>query len=408
MKKGKNMVGNGKTSLVVVGIIVVIAIVLVSAYFVMHKSHTTSTTTSSSTSSSTTTSNLIDPTKLSVTIKAGGSTWINPQMQVWIRNFSSVYPGILVTYDSVGSGTGVSRLLQGVYLIGASDVPMPTQLYQNATNIYGKIVTIPDSVGAVAFIYNIPGFNGTLNLTANILAGIYAGKIQYWDDPNITALNKNFQFPHEKIIAVHRSDGSGTTFTFTLWLTKSSEVWNSSGVGYGYTVNWPVDQLGTGLGGKGSEGVTAYVEQNQWSIGYVELSYAIVNNLMVAAVQNPATGKFVKPSANSIISALNSVDLSQLPSVLSNWYPYAGIFMNLNAPNAYPIVGNSYLHAPAIYTNCNNAVAVYIFLKYILIQGQNELIKGYVPLPSQLAQSLANELGNDITCNGQPVVSLIK
>jgi phosphate transport system substrate-binding protein len=344
---------------------------------------------------------------VSATIKAGGSTWINPQMQVWIHNFTSMYPSISITYDSVGSGAGVTRLLQGVYDIGASDVPMPTQLYENATKIYGKVITIPDSMGAVALTYNIPGFKGTLNLTADIIAGIYTGNIQYWDDPNITAINPGFHFSHERIIAVHRSDGSGTTFTFTLWLQKSSEVWRSSNVGYGYVVNWPVDELGTGLGGKGNEGVTAYVKQNLWSIGYVELNYAIVNNLSVAAVQNPATGEFVIPSVNSILNALNAVNLTQLPSVLDNWYPYAGIFMNIKAQGAYPIVGASYLHAPANYTDCNKAVAIYLFLKHILTQGQNELVKGYISLPSAVTQKLVNELGNNIICNGKPAASLV-
>ncbi|MFP3282059.1 MAG: phosphate ABC transporter substrate-binding protein PstS, partial [Caldivirga sp.] len=376
-----------------------IAVAVVASYLLMFKNPGQSKAT-------TTTSKVITTTSLmvSATIRAGGSTWIQPQMEVWIRNFTSIYPSISITYDGVGSGTGVTRLLQGVYDIGASDVPMPTQLYENATKIYGKVVTIPDSIGAVAFIYNIPGFKGTLNLTADIIAGIYTGKIQYWDDPNITAINPGFHFPHERIIAVHRSDGSGTTFTLTLWLQKSSEVWRSSSVGYGYVVNWPVDQLGTGLGGKGSAGVTAYVKQNPWSIGYVELNYAIVNNLSVAAVRNPATGEFVIPSLSS---TLNAVNLTQLPSVLDNWYPYAGIFMNIKAQGAYPIVGGTYLHAPANYTDCNKAIAVYLFLKYILTQGQHELLTGYVPLPSAVAQKLVNELSNDMTCNGKPVANLI-
>ncbi|MGC8571077.1 MAG: phosphate ABC transporter substrate-binding protein PstS [Caldivirga sp.] len=345
---------------------------------------------------------------IAATIKAGGSTWINPQMQVWVRNFTSMYSGISITYDSVGSGTGVTRFLQGVYDIAASDVPMPTQLYMNATSKYGKIITIPDSIGAVAFIYNIPGFTGTLNLTADVIAGIYLGKIRYWDDPAITSLNKGFKFPHEPIIAVHRSDGSGTTFTLTLWLYKSSEEWKNSGVGYGYVVNWPIDQMGTGLGGKGSEGVTAYVKQNQWSIGYVELSYAIVNNLSVAAVQNPVTGEFVKPSYSTTLNALNAVNLTGLPSVTENWYPYAGVFMNMNAHAAYPIVGATYLHFPADYMDCNKAVAIYLFIKYILTKGQGELIEGYIPLPSSLAQRLVSEVGNSMVCNGKPVSSMIK
>ena len=349
----------------------------------------------------------IIPSKITATIRAGGSTWINPQMQVWISKFNALYPGISITYDSVGSGTGVNRFLQGVYDIGASDVPMPTQLYENATKEYGRIITIPDSIGAVAFIYNIPGFNGVLNLTADVLAGIYSGKIQYWDDPAITVLNPGFKFPHERIVVVHRSDGSGTTYTFTLWLYKSSEIWRSSNIGYGYVVNWPVDQLGNGLGGKGSEGVTAYVKQNPWSIGYVELNYAIVNNLNTAAVQNPVTGEFVRPSIATILNALNAANTSTLPSVLDNWNPYAGIFMNMNAPGAYPIVGGTYLHFKAIYTDCTKAAAIYLFIKYVLTQGQGELLEGYVPLPSSIAQKLLSEINSDLVCNGKPVSTMI-
>jgi len=339
----------------------------------------------------------------SITIKAGGSTWINPQMQVWISDFSVLHPGISVTYDSVGSGTGVARFLQGIYDIAASDIPMPTQLYQNATNKYGGIITIPDSVGAVAFIYNIPNFRGTLNLTADVIAGIYLGRIRYWDDPSIMNINPSYEFPHEPIVAVHRSDGSGTTFTLTLWFQKSSQAWRSGGVGYGYTVNWPVDSAGNGLGGKGNEGVAAYVKQYPWSIGYVELSYAVVNNLEVAAVQNPSTGEFVAPTNNSISVALSSVDLTSLPSIMSDWYPHSDIFMNAAAHGAYPIVGASYLHVAANYNDCGKATAVYLFLKYILTRGQDNLVKGYLPLPRALAQRLLSELSSKLTCGGKPI-----
>jgi phosphate transport system substrate-binding protein len=264
-------------------IIILITIIGAGLYTFSNSSNTKPPTTSSMTTSST----QITFTQ-SVTIKAGGSTFINPQVQKWIVDFKDKYPSISIFYDSVGSGTGVSRFLEGIYDIGASDVPLPTEQWNQAVQKYNAIITIPDIVGAVGIIYNIPGFNpsinGPLNMTAGILAQIYTGKIQYWDDPQIVAINPGFKFPHEKIIAVHRSDGSGTTFVFTLYLQKAAkDKWS---IGSGFTVQWPVDQLGNGLGGKGNEGVTAYVGQNPYSIGYVEYQYAVLSKLQTAQLKN--------------------------------------------------------------------------------------------------------------------------
>jgi phosphate ABC transporter, phosphate-binding protein len=328
-------------------------------------------------------------------------------MQVWIKGFQSKYPGIQVTYSAVGSGAGVNNFLQGAYDIGATDVPPPSNLYQQMTQKYGEILTIPDVVGAVDIIYNIPGFTGTLNLTPDVIAKIYLGQIQYWDDPAIKALNPNFNFPHQKIIAVHRSDGSGTTFVFTYWLYISSGSWRSSNVSYGYTVNWPVDQLGNGLGGKGSDGVTAYVKQNPYSIGYVEAQYAIANNLTAAAVLNPSTGEYVKPSEATIEIAVQNANLTQLPSSLTvDMSKYLSVFLNVKAHNAYPIVSFSWLVVKVNYNDESKAEAIYLFLKYIVTTGQTELPTGYLPLPSNIQQLVLENL-KLISYNNKPVYTMV-
>jgi len=392
-----------------VAIVVVIIVAAAGIFFVMSSqgSHNSTTPSTTSTSSSTSTSTTTTPPQISASIVAGGSTFVNPAMQVWIKGFQSKYPGIQVTYSAVGSGAGVNNFLQGAYDIGATDVPPPSNLYQQMTQKYGEILTIPDVVGAVDIIYNIPGFTGTLNLTPDVIAKIYLGQIQYWDDPAIKALNPNFNFPHQKIIAVHRSDGSGTTFVFTYWLYISSGSWRSSNVSYGYTVNWPVDQLGNGLGGKGSDGVTAYVKQNPYSIGYVEAQYAIANNLTAAAVLNPSTGEYVKPSEATIEIAVQNANLTQLPSSLTvDMSKYLSVFLNVKAHNAYPIVSFSWLVVKVNYNDESKAEAIYLFLKYIVTTGQTELPTGYLPLPSNIQQLVLENL-KLISYNNKPVYTMV-
>ncbi len=349
-----------------------------------------------------TTSQFNTTTTIVAIIKAGGATFINPQMQKWIQDFSNVYPSISITYDSVGSGTGASRFLQGVYDIGASDVPLPSDLWNQAIQKYGSIITIPDIVGSAGIIYNLPGFTGILNMTAKILAKIYTGKIQYWDDQLITSINPGFHFPHEKIIAVHRSDGSGTTFVFTLYLQKAaSDAWN---VGAGYTVNWPVDNLGNGLGGKGSEGVTAYVTQNKYSIGYVEYQYAILNNLQTAWLKNH-DGYFVPLTKDTVIAALNNVDLSKLPKPTTDISNISNILLDLPGRNTYPIVSFSYLIIKKDYQDQNKAIAIYLFLKHILSH-QQSVLNGYLPLPDNIINYAIDNGLNEITVNGKPVYTI--
>jgi len=352
----------------------------------------------------------IDISKISASLVLGGSTFINPQMQAWIQQFSSIYPNIAVTYQAVGSGAGVNNFIKGTYDIGATDVPMPTDLWSNATTVKGSVITIPDIVGGVAIIFNLPNFNssknGNLNLTADVLAGIYSGNIIYWDDSLIQSINPGFNFPHEKIVAVHRSDGSGTTFVFTLWLFKSSNIWVNSNIGYGYTVNWPVDKLG-GLAGKGSGGVTAYVKQTSFSIGYVEVQYAIANNLQTAAIRNPA-GNYVLPTPQSVSLSLQSIDISKFPNATQDWSNITALLLNSPNPSSYPIVTFSYLVVQKNFNDQNKAIAIYVFLEFIFTTGQKQqnIINGYLPLPGNVQSFVLNEL-KLISFNNQPVYQLL-
>lgn len=381
-------------------IIAVFLIVIIGASYVFLSSPTTSNT-------KTQNSNSVSVTSIpSTTIKAGGSTFINPQMQKWITDFSSKYPSISVTYDSVGSGTGVSRFIQGVYDIGASDVPPPTEQWRQAVQKYGAIITIPAIVGSIGIIYNIPGFNpsinGPLNMTAEILAKIYTGKIQYWDDHEIIIVNPGFKFPHEKIIAVHRSDGSGTTFVFTLYLQKAAKnIWT---LGADYTIQWPVDQIGNGLGGKGSEGVSAYVSQNPYSIGYVEYQYAVLTKLQTAQLKN-YDGYFVPLTKNNVLVALNNIDFSKIPKATDDWSNVSGILLDLPGRDTYPIVSFSYLVIKKDYQDTNKAIGIYLFLKYI-IMNQN-VLEGYLPLPNNVINYIINNELTQITVNGQPVYKIL-
>ena len=403
-----------KLAVAIIAIVVVI-IAGVAGYFAMNQSSHQSTgagqvsqtsTAQSTTTSSSAQTSTTQPLQVSASITAGGSTFVNPAMQVWTKDVQTMYPGIQVTYSAVGSGAGLNNFLQGVYDIGAADVPPTPSQYQQMVQKYGKILVVPDVVGAVDIIYNIPGFNGVLNLTADVLAKIYLGQIQYWDDPEIQKLNPNFKFPHQKIIAVHRSDGSGTTFIFTYWLYISTSAWKNSGVGYGFTVNWPVDQLGNGLAGKGSDGVTQLVKQNAYSIGYVEAQYAIANNLGAANVQNPSTGQFVYPTPDSIKVAVENANISAINDLTKDLSPYLGVFLNVKANNAYPIVTFSWLVVKTDYSDKNKAIAIYLFLKYIATKGQTELPTGYLPLPPNIQNLILQNL-KQITYNGQPVYTMV-
>jgi len=339
-------------------------------------------------------------------LTAGGASFINPQMQVWIRGFSEK-TGAEVTYSSVGSGAGISGFLQGIYDIGASDVALPKDKLDEAVAKYGGVLQMPDIVGAVVVVYNVPELgNSSLKLSGEVIADIYLGKVRYWDDPEISKLNPEVQLPHKEIIGVHRSDASGTTYIFTTYLSMVSEEWKDE-VGANFTVQWPLDGLGMGLGGRKNDGVAALVKQTPYSIGYVEFNYAYLNKLPTALLKN-RDGYFVQATKESVLAALESSSL-ELPDPSGDWSGVIPILLNRPGNESYPLVSFSYLFVKKDYKDVNEAYTVYKFLKYVYTEGMRDenIAPGYVPLPCKIKYSVITDVLPRITVNGKPIEEML-
>lgn len=380
---------------VIVGVAVALIVVALTAAFIAHRStpaattttitptqtaSPTATTTTQTTTTTTTATQAASPTPSMVVVTGSGSSFIAPQLYAWAQQVKNKYPWLVVEYESVGSGAGVSNFLQKVRDFGATDPPLPRDKWEQNK---GKVIQMPVIMGPIAVIYNIPGVTVSLNLTAEVLAGIYRGDIKYWDDPAIASLNPNVKLPHQEIIVVHRSDASGTTEVFTTFLNKAApNLWPSTLVGK--TVNWPVDATGRGVGAKGNEGVTQTVKTTPYSIGYVEWSYALDAGLPMAALKNPR-GEFVTPSVEAVQRAVAAVQLPASP--LDDFTPVVGQIVYADSPGAYPLVSFSFLVFWTEYPR-DKAEAIKTFIQYINTEGQStgNIVKGYVPIPEQVRQ----------------------
>ena len=229
----------------------------------------------------------------STLINGAGSTFIYPAITKWFDEYSKTNPSAQFNYQSIGSGGGIKQIISKTVDFGATDGPLTMD---QMTQAPGRIYHIPMVMGAEAVAYNLPGVDKGLKLTPEVLAGIYLGKITQWNDPLITAQNSGVNLPSSSITVVHRSDGSGTTYIFTDYLSSVSGEWKGR-VGKGTSVNWPV-----GLGGKGNEGVSGLLKQSPGSIGYVELAYAKENALTYAVLQNKS-GNYIEPTIDSTSQA---------------------------------------------------------------------------------------------------------
>lgn len=319
-----------------------------------------STTVSTSISTSISVSTSATPTYQALTLQAGGSTFVNPVMQVWASGFrDSTNSAVQTNYQALGSSAGITGVLKGVFDFAGSDAPPSTSITANYTAKNGPLLAIPETLGAVAIFYNIPGVTASLNLTGPIVAKIYLEKITMWNDPAIQALNPKVTLPANTIIPVHRSDGSGTTYALTNYFTKVSTDWNASGTGYGTTVAWPAAGE---LGGKGSAGVAADVSQNPNAIGYADSYYAFSNKLTSAAVQNSA-GNFEVPSLAGVTAAASafSAQVQANPT-----------FSITNAPGSasYPISTYTYLLVYQNQSNQGKGNDVAQFFSWIVTHGQ--------------------------------------
>jgi phosphate transport system substrate-binding protein len=298
-------------------------------------------------------------------ITAAGATFPYPIYSKWFGEYSAAHPGVEINYQSIGSGGGITQVTKGVVDFGASDMPM-TDAALAASPI--KLVHIPTVMGAVVPVYNVPGVND-LKLSGEDLADIYLNKITNWNDAKIAKDNPGAKLPDQKIIVIHRSDGSGTSFIWTDYLSKVSKEWND-GPGKGSSPNWP-----TGVGGKGNEGVAGYVRQMPGAIGYVELIYALQNKINFAEVKNK-DGKWVKGSIEGVTAAAAT---AQIPA------DYRVSITNAPGAEAYPISSFTYLLIPAKPKDANNGKVIKDMLSWIIKSGQSEASNlSYAPLPENL------------------------
>src|SRR5580692_8549221 len=303
-------------------------------------------------------------------LNAAGATFPYPIYSKWFDTYHTAHPNIQINYQSIGSGGGIRQLLAGTVDFGASDGPMSDDQLAQAKF---KILHFPTVLGAVIPTYNVAGVSTGLNFTQKALAGIYLGTITKWNDPEIAKSNPGVKLPGDDIVVVHRSDGSGTSFIFTDFLSKASSDWKSK-VGTNTSVNWPV-----GLGGKGNEGVSGLVKQTPDSIGYIELIYAVQNNIPYGKVQNPA-GKLVKADLAGVTAAAAGA-VKEIPD------DFRVSITNAPGPKVYPISSFTWLLIPAQIQDASKREAIKDFLKWMLTEGQkyNEGLT-YAQLPKDLIE----------------------
>jgi phosphate transport system substrate-binding protein len=302
------------------------------------------------------------------TLNGAGATFPYPMYSKWFSEYHKAHPEVEINYQSIGSGGGIRQVLAGTVDFGASDGPMTDEQLSQAKS---RVLHIPTVMGAVVPAYNIPGVAGEVKFTPQALAGIFLGKITSWNDPAISGANPNVNFPAQPIIVIHRSDGSGTTFIFTDYLSKVSSDWQNQ-VGKGTSVKWPV-----GLGGKGNEGVAGMIRQMQGSIGYVELIYAVQNKIPYGSVKNPA-GNFVKASLESVTAAAAS--LKNMPA------DFRVSITNAPGKDAYPISSFTWLLIPAQSKDAAKGKILADFLNWMVDDGQKMTADlTYAPLPESVA-----------------------
>ncbi|HKZ51483.1 MAG TPA: phosphate ABC transporter substrate-binding protein PstS, partial [Dehalococcoidia bacterium] len=324
-----------------------------------------------------------------------GATFPFPLYSLWADDYDRLC-SVEINYQSIGSGGGQRQFIEKTVDFGASDGIMSQDNEQRAAQAGGPVLHIPMTSGAVAVTFNLPGFNraqdrGRIKLTPDVLADIYLGKIQKWNDPRIAALNSDLTLANRDILVVHRSDGSGTTWIFANYLSKVSADWKDK-VGFDTSVQWPADALGRGVGGRGNEGVSAAVRQNPGAIGYVELAYALQNNMVWAGLRNKA-GDFVEPSVERTTAAAQGVIL---PDDMKT------ILTDSQNREAYPIVGFTWL---LVYLNQPDPAegrALAHFLWWAVHEGQKSAPElQYAPLSQDALQKVEAQI-RSIKCGTEP------
>lgn len=304
------------------------------------------------------------------TLNGAGASFPNPIYSKWFSEYNKLHPDVQFNYQSLGSGAGIRQVVSGTVDFGASDGPMTDEQLKEAKT---KILHIPTVLGAVVPAYNVAGVSGDVKFTPEVLAGIFLGKIQNWNDPALAQVNPGVKFPNQPIIVVHRSDGSGTTYIFTDYLSKVSKDWEST-VGKGASPKWPV-----GLGGKGNEGVAGQIRQLEGSIGYVELIYAVENKITYGSVKN-AAGNFVKASLDGVTEAAAS---AKMPA------DFRVSITDAPGKTAYPISSFTWLLIPEQSADPKKGKIIADFLQWMVTDGQKMTTQlSYAPLPASVVEKV--------------------
>ena len=311
-------------------------------------------------------------------VTGAGASFVYPGMSKWSSDYAGA-TGKKVNYQSIGSGGGIAQIKAGTVDFGSSDKPLPPEELAK-----DGLAQFPSAVGGVVPVVNVAGIEpGKLRLTGSLLADVFLGKVATWNDPAIAALNPGLPLPSSKINVVHRSDGSGTTFNFVNYLSKVSPEWKAK-VGEGTSVNWP-----GGVGGKGNEGVAAYVKQIKGSIGYVELAYATENGMAYTSMQN-ASGAWVQPSAASFAAAAASADWTSAKD-------FSLVITNAPGAAAWPIAATNFILVYKQPKNAKRTRDTLDFFKWALENGRPQAdALHFVPLPAELVQQIEAYWASDI------------
>src|SRR5579862_9755012 len=312
---------------------------------------------------------LLTVAQAKVLINAAGATFPYPIYGKWFEEFGKKNSEIQINYQSIGSGGGIRQLTEGTVDFGASDMPMTDEQIKAITKYH--VLHFPTVMGGVVPTYNLQGVSGDLKFSGETLADIFMGKIKKWNDPALQKDNPGVKLPNEDITVVHRSDGSGTSFVWTDYLSKVSPAWKSK-VGANTSVNWPV-----GLGGKGNEGVAGLIKQTPNSIGYVELIYAVQNKMEYGSVKNMA-GNFVKADFSSVSDAAAGA-AKDMPA------DFRVSITDAPGKNAYPISSFTWMLIPDKITDANKKKEITAFLQWMLTMGQGDAAGlDYAPLPKEV------------------------
>lgn len=323
-----------------------------------------------------------------IVLTGAGATFPNIIYQAWVIEYNNRNPGVRLNYQSIGSGGGIRQFSDGTVDFGASDAPMSDSAI---AALDGNVLHIPTVLGADVAAYNLPEVTDTLRFTPEVLADIFLGRITRWNDPRLASANRGVALPARDLVVVHRSDGSGTTYIWTDYLSKVSPEW-ASRVGRGTSVAWPV-----GIGGRGNEGVAAVVRQTPGALGYVELGYAIINNVPYGRVRN-RSGNLVFPTIETLTNAA--------AGAMAEMGPNTDFRVSITDPpgaDAYPISSFTWMLLHREYPDSAKAATLVEFLWWALTEGQAMAPElGYAPLPGAMLPWIADRLAS-ITAGGRPV-----